>query len=325
MKILITGGSGFIGTNYIKYLLNLDNIIFINLDINSPRNPKHKKFWYQCNILDRANLQSIIEKFQPTHIVHLAAKTGMDEESLDTFAANMEGVKNLLKICNNSPKIKRVIFTSTLLVNEIGYISKFTTDYNASTLYGQSKVEGEKIIRSFKNPTFSWCIIRPISIWGPWCDEPYKNFFKLISKNYYFHIGSGHYKRSIGYVENTAHQIHELLISEKKNVDKKTFYLADEHPVDLYSMANLISENMQSRKIWNIPLWIAKFIAFIGDICKKIGWHNVPLTSFRLNNMLTEYTYNVDPIIKIAGGASFDLQSGIDRTVKWLRDTDEIS
>lgn len=41
---------------------------------------------------------------------------------------------------------------------------------------------------------YAWTIIQPISIWGPWGEEPYKNFFKAIVQGWYFHIGSGHYK-----------------------------------------------------------------------------------------------------------------------------------
>ena len=194
MRILVTGGSGFIGTNYIELLLKSGETGFINLDNRSPRNAAHKSFWQECDLLDAPCLKKIIADFLPTHVVHLAAKTGLDEFRLDAFAANMDGVENLLFALEEVPSVERVIFTSSLLVCRMGYVPEHDTDYQPTTLYGQSKVEGEKIIRTQKNLPYAWTIIRPISIWGPWGEEPYKNFFKAIAQGWYFHIGSGHYQ-----------------------------------------------------------------------------------------------------------------------------------
>ena len=211
-KILVTGGSGFIGTNYINLLLKERQIKFINIDINPPRNPDHKIFWRKCDLLDFPNLKKIIKDFSPTHVVHLAAKTGTNEKKMSNFAANIKGVENLLLIFKELSCLQRVIFTSSLLVCKIGYIPKSDTDYKPSTLYGLSKVKMEKIIRARKELNFAWTIVRPISAWGPWFKEPYEDLFKAISKGWYFHVGSGHYKRSVGYVENMVRQIHRLLM-----------------------------------------------------------------------------------------------------------------
>ena len=324
MKILITGGSGFIGTNYIELLLKTGQAEFLNIDIKSLRNIAHRSFWQECDLLDASRLKKIITDFSPTHVVHLAAKTGLDEKKLSDFAANMEGVENLLSAFEKVPSVERVIFTSSLLVCKMGYVPKYDTDYQPTTLYGQSKVEGEKIVRAAKNLPYAWTIIRPISIWGPWFDEPYKNFFKAIKQGWYFHIGSGHYKRSLGYVENIAHEIHQLLLAPKEKVDKKTFYVADDQPADLYDMANMIRQAVGARKIHHVPLWMAKLAARIGDGCKAAGWHSVPLSSFRLNNIRTEYVFDMRPIMEVSGSLPYNLKTGVERTVQWMREMGEI-
>lgn len=49
MRIVVTGGSGFIGTNYIELLLKNGQAEFLNLDNQLPRNASHKSFWQQKN------------------------------------------------------------------------------------------------------------------------------------------------------------------------------------------------------------------------------------------------------------------------------------
>ena len=167
-------------------------------------------------------------------------------------------------------------------------------------------------------------IFPSISVWGPWFEEPYKNFFKAIAQGWYFHIGSGHYRRSLGYVENIVYEIHQLLLAPKEKVDKKTFYVADYQPADLYDMANMIRQAVGARKIHHVPLWMARLAARIGDVCKIFGWHSVPLSSFRLNNILTEYVFDMRPIMEICGPLSYNLEIGIKRTIEWMRERGEI-
>ncbi len=324
MRILITGGSGFIGTNYVDLLLRAKDADFINLDREPPRNVEHQKLWHECDILDANRLKNIIADFAPTHIVHLAAKTGVHQTDIKEFSANFEGVENLISAVEGSASVERVIFTSSLLVCKMGYIPKNDTDYMPSTAYGESKVRGEEVVRQKNDLPFAWTIVRPISIWGPWGYEPYRNFFKSVAQGWYFHIGSGHYKRSLGYVENTVHQIQRILLAPIEAIDNKTFYLADEEPADLFDMANMIRQAVGSGDIHSIPVWFAKLAAVLGDVCKTAGWHNVPISSFRLNNITTEYVYDLSPIVNIAAPLPFDIESGVQRTVQWLKDAGEI-
>ena len=62
-------------------------------------------------------------------------------------------------------ELKKIIIASSMLVCELGYSPKNFNDYKPNTLYGESKVLTEKIVKKFKN---SWTIVRPTSIWGPW-------------------------------------------------------------------------------------------------------------------------------------------------------------
>ena len=320
MKLLITGGSGFIGTNYVDYALSKGCEV-INIDIKKPFKEEHNLYWKNCDIMDYDKLEQLILDFKPEYVVHLAAKTGAHSiTDLNEFAPNMQGVINLINALIKAGTVRRVVFTSSLLVCKMGYIPKHDTDYMATTAYGQSKVEGEKIVRNWNDLPFEWTIIRPISVWGPWMVEPYINFFQAVSQGWYLHIGSGHFKRSMGYVENIAYEIHSILLAPSEKVDQKTFYVGDPEPTDLYEFAEKVREEMGAPKIRRMPLWLAKTFATIGDILKFLGWTNAPLTTFRLNNITTEYVFDLSPIMDVCGGKlPFDRETAIQRTVEWFR------
>ena len=101
MKIVVTGGSGFIGTNYIDFLLSLNDITILNLDIVAPRNSSHYSFWTFCDILDADHLTKILTDFQPEYIVHLAAATEADLKSICDFRVNFDGVHNQSQLRRN--------------------------------------------------------------------------------------------------------------------------------------------------------------------------------------------------------------------------------
>jgi nucleoside-diphosphate-sugar epimerase len=324
MRILVTGGSGFIGTNYVDYAL-LKGAELINIDIKPPAKKIHQSYYKECNIMDYEKLKSIIQNFKPTHVVHLAAKTGAHSiTDVKEFAPNMEGVKNLINAIQSIDTVEHVIFTSTLLVCKMGYIPKHDTDYMPTTAYGVSKVEGEKIVRNWEGLDFKWTIIRPISVWGPWMIEPYINFFKAVAQGWYMHIGQGHYKRSMGYVENIAHEIHSILLAPSEKVHKKTFYVGDPEPTDLYDFAEEVSKQMGASKIRKMPYPVAKSLAAVGDLLKFFGWHGVPLSSFRLNNIMTEYVFDLSPIMEIAGSLPYNVSEGIKRGIEWMREKKEL-
>ena len=63
LRVIVTGGSGFIGTNFVDLMIEKE-IIFLNLDIEEPRKKQHSEFWDKLDILDNENLEKKIQQFQ---------------------------------------------------------------------------------------------------------------------------------------------------------------------------------------------------------------------------------------------------------------------
>ena len=210
MKILITGASGFIGTNLLESLREEYEVV--NVDFNAPRNKKHIGYWLNVDIVDFATLQKVVVDFNPDYIVHLAARTDLDGKTLEDYNANTIGVENILKVANELPALKKIIITSSMLVCKAGYMPLHQHDYNPTTVYGESKVRTEQITWS-NPPKCDWAILRPTSIWGPWFGVPYRNFFDMVKSKMYFHIGHRSCSKTYGYVKNAVYQIKQILFN----------------------------------------------------------------------------------------------------------------
>ena len=162
-KFLVTGGSGFIGTNFVEALL-ADGLTVLNLDVSTPLKSEHNSVWKQVDILNYTLLESEIIKFDPDVIIHFAAVTDLNGKTAEYYSANTRGTQNIINIAKKLNNLKRVIFTSSMYVCRPGYIPKDYEDFNPHTLYGESKVAGEKLVKSIRDPKFDWVIIRPNSI-----------------------------------------------------------------------------------------------------------------------------------------------------------------
>jgi len=285
-KVVITGGSGFIGTNLISFLENDYQISIYNLDIKEPRNKKHIKFWVELDVRDYNNLLNFILKIQPDYIVHLAARTDLNgKNNIDEYNTNTIGVSNILDVAKKTDYLNRILIFSSMLVNQVGYIPKNNLDYNATTFYGKSKVETELITRKYN---IDWVILRPTSIWGPWFSEPYLNFFMYIKKNLYISTPQKNSAiKTYGFVTNTCHQIIEILYANKDKVTHKTFYLGDYNPLNITEWADEISLQLHGKKTKKIPKSLFLLLCILGDVFRKIGIRILPLSYFRYKNMTT--------------------------------------
>ena len=313
---MITGGSGFIGTNLCYDLIEKD-IKFINLDINPPKDPNHLKYWEKQDIREKNSLIEIFKSFQPSHVINLAADLGMDHNSLENLQTNIIGVENIVNAINSVESVKKVVFTSSLLVCKNGYIPNNDVDYCAPNFYGESKVIGEKIVRKSKL-NCEWTIIRPTSIWGPWFDYSYKTFFKMIDKNKYMHIGDKEFQKPACYVGNTVYMMMKILLDETKISDKGTYYLADYPWYSTKKWAMTIQKTLSSKRIRTAPMWLLRIIAFIGDIIKRVLKVDPPLTTFRLNNMLTGGEYRINNTKEICSDLPYNIEKAVFTTAKWM-------
>jgi len=318
-KILITGGSGLIGTNAVEYFAR-KGFEVLNYDFRSPQNQAYVKNWVEGDINNLENYLKITSDFGPDFFLHLAARTDLLEshDLINGYQSNIKGVTNTITVINQVSSIRRVLFASSRLVCKIDYLPKNFDDYCPPNLYGESKVMGEQIVKN-SDINKEWLIFRPTSIWGPWFDSPYIIFFKTIEKNLYFNPGNYNPKKSFGYVKNSIYQLDKLMHAPVEQINKKSFYLCDYPPLNLKEWSALISKELNSKHIPTYPVSLLKFAAVFGDLFQKFGWKRVPITTFRLNNLITDMVYDTSELENICGPLPYNLATGVNDTVEWMK------
>jgi len=164
-KILITGGTGFIGSNIANRLKkNNDVTIF---DLREPLN--HGLKFLKGSINEINDVTNAIHGFDI--VIHLAASLGVintEENPVSTLDTNIFGTRNVLEACKVN-KIKKIIFSSS---SEI-YGEPIKTPIEEKdrpipiTMYGISKLAAEEYIKSYsKNFGLKYTIFRLFNVYG---------------------------------------------------------------------------------------------------------------------------------------------------------------
>ena len=317
-RILITGSSGFIGTHLVDTLIRRGFAVY-GLDVQVPDYSGNDFHFVPCDILDANELKRVLSNCQPQAIVHLAARTDLDGKNVSDYAANVDGVQNLIKAIADTPSVQRCIYTSSQLVCRVGYVPKGEQDYCPNTIYGESKVLTEQIIKQHDGSGREWCLVRPTTVWGAGMKPHYQRFFRMISQGRYFFVGQRPLFKSYSYVGNIVYQYQKILEASTEQVHRKTFYLADYEPISLRAWVNAFQRELGARPVPTVPEPLAKVMACLGDMINSVGVKSFPFNSFRLKNILTEYQFDLSNTEKVCGPLPYNMEQGVQETAVWIR------
>ncbi|MBI2646771.1 MAG: dTDP-glucose 4,6-dehydratase [Deltaproteobacteria bacterium] len=184
MRILVTGGAGFIGSCFVKTILkerpsyevfNMDKLTYAgNLENLSEIQPSSKYHFVQADIADFEKAKNVVEKFQLDAIINFAAESHVDRSIQDSSAfihTNIQGTHSLLELARIY-KIKRFVQVSTDEVygslEEGGYFTE-NTSLAPNSPYAASKASADLLVRSyFKTYKLPLLISRCSNNYGPY-------------------------------------------------------------------------------------------------------------------------------------------------------------
>lgn len=321
MRILVTGGSGFIGTNFVQDAVDRGDDV-LNLSESAPVRSVHRPYWREVDILDGHAVASAFQDFQPEAVVHLAARTDCDEKTTveEGYRVNTDGTANVLRAVESTRSIFRLVVTSSQYVCGPGRQPEHDEDYFPHTVYGQSKVITEQITRRM-NPPCIWTLVRPTNVWGPWHPRYADEIWRVIRKGFYVHPGGAPVVRSYGYVGNVIWQIRKILELPREAAHERVFYVGD-RPGDIYEWTNAFSRALKGRPARRVPRWVLRSLAVGGDVISMAARRPFLINSSRYQSMITNYIPSMEPTFATLGEPPFSLDDGVAATIKWM---DEIN
>jgi dTDP-glucose 4,6-dehydratase len=173
VNIIVTGGLGFIGSNFIKYIINKKEVhSIINIDctdkyhgaanINNAKffkdhiKYKFQNFWLEMldNPTEIKKLKNILKENNITHIVHFAAESHVDNSISNPrlfIQSNILGTFNLLEIIRDFPEIRFHHISTDEVYGSLGEKGKFieTTAYAPNSPYSASKAASDMLVRAY--------------------------------------------------------------------------------------------------------------------------------------------------------------------------------
>ena len=318
MKIVITGGSGFIGTHVVTRLLAKGHDV-LNFSLHAPHEASHRPFWKEGDILNEDLLRETMTGFAPEQVMHLAARTEMDEKTTAEtgFRANTQGTRNFLAAVQASPSIRRMLMCSSQFVCGPGRLPLHDEDYCPATVYGESKVITEKETRR-ADLRCEWVMVRPTNIWGPWHPRYPQEFWRIARKGLYVHPGGKPVVRCYGYVRNVADQMVALLEQPAEKIDRQTFYVGDPAD-DIYNWADAFCCALHGQPARKVPRVILRVAGLAGDLITALTGKPFYISSSRYRSMVTDYVAPMEKTYAVLGQPAISLDQGVQETVAWLR------
>lgn len=318
-RVLCTGGSGFIGSHFVSDLLvNPDIAAVMNIDTAPPERVDQRDVWKQVDILDKEHLADAFHEFQPTHVVHLAARTTMEGKSIEDYPENVQGTENVLSAVRESASVKFVVVTSSQHVRRPGSRPpRSDTDYDPYEAYGQSKVATEKLARS-ANLRCGWVIIRPTTVWGPGSRVFAKGLWGAIARGLYVHPNKDAVVRGYGYVKNVVFQLAKLIGSHGHEAHGRVLYVGDECIAQV-DWVNAFSVALTGRSVRLAPREVLLLAALAGELGMICGLRP-PLYLARYKNMTTSNRVPMEDALALLGRGPYSLTDGVKETVAWLHE-----
>lgn len=256
VKILVTGGAGFIGSNLAEELVKENEVVIVdNLSFGKLENmPKQARF-YQVDIKDYEKLRAVFQKEKPEIIFHLAANIDLRKsvsEPIMDARINIMGSLNLLELAREF-HIKKFIFSSSGAV--YGDIEVPNTEEQEPiplAPYALSKLTIEKYLDFYgKNYGLNWVALRYANVYGPKQNSKGEagviSIFldKMLSNKNPEIFGSGLATRDYVYVNDVVKA--NLLAWQKGQGIYNVSTCKETSVVEIFSMLNSLFSNKFSR------------------------------------------------------------------------------
>lgn len=329
-KILVTGGTGFIGSHLVEELINRGENVkcLVRKDHFENRIQFLKALGVELvygDILDNESIKNAMNEVDRVyHLAAIARPMPIQEE--EYFKVNVTGTKNILEACVAS-KVKKIVYTSSISAvgpTRDGNPVDESTPCMPVDTYGKSKLESEKVVRDFfekyKVPVV---IIRYPVVFGP-LDFAVLKLFKGINTGLFPVLGGGKSRFEFSYVKNI---VHGLLLAMEKGKPGEIYHLSDGKTYQLKEIYEAIAKEENKKLLYlPIPVIFFKCMGYAADQIQNFTKIQLPFSSVTIACMTSDYwVVSIEKAKKELGfNQIVPLQQAVKETVEWYKENNYI-
>jgi len=326
MRVLVLGGTGFIGSHLVKRLANngFDVVVPVRKESNRESLSAGSVQVAEADLLRPGSLDGLMEGIDT--VFHLAAVrgSGWSFSDEDVYRVNVGITRNLMEAAVFQG-VKHCVYVSSVSVygHPKGVLVGEEYPCSPITRYGETKYESEKMVEGFhqRDKVLS-TIIRPVITYGPGDTRGMvAKLISLINLNRYLTVGNGENRVHLIYINDLIDGL--MLALNNPAVLGRTYIFAGEEPITINRLVGIISGSLGKRVInLHIPIWFARLAAHLMEFSYRLlDIHNEPLLTLdKIDIMCRDRAFDFKR-------AKEDLQfapkvgyaEGIERTVAWLK------
>lgn len=242
MKVLVTGGGGFLGQAIVRQLLARGDTVRI---LQRSNVPELVAAGIDCHCGDIADQSVVARAVSGCDVVfHVAAKAGVWGRYDEYYRANVTGTKNVIAACLTN-QVGKLVYTSSPSVvfdgcDEAGVDESTPYPKRYLSNYPKTKAIAEQLVLSANNDNFSTASLRPHLIWGPGDNHLFPRLVQRSRQGKLRRVGDGRNLVDTTYVDNAAdaHLAAERALSPRSAVAGKAYFISNGEPLPIWDMIN---------------------------------------------------------------------------------------
>lgn len=317
----VTGANGFVGSHLVDRLLKEGfEVTCLVRKTSNLRWLENKPVQLHYGSLNDKN--SLIEGIKNCNFVYHVAGVlfGRNRESF--FKGNVDGTRNLLEACVESGQsFERLLYVGTQAVagpSPNGEPINEDSECHPLTWYGESKLETERLVVSYMD-RLPITVIRPGAVYGP-RDYAIFEVFKTSLSGINMRIGSGDKYVSFIHVEDLVEGIYRGSISDKSKSEIYFIVNDEASKQDEIARQAILTFGKKVKSI-SIPVFLIKFIGFVGDIFAKLLRKDVVLNGQKVIEITQDYWVcsNAKAKKDLNFNPKWSIEDGVKMTAEWYK------
>lgn len=275
-SVLITGSNGFLGNNIFNAFSRKNNVFSLNRT-----NSDYNYNIVEDNIEFDRNFDIVV------HCAGLAHRNSMLDQHNDLFdKVNVQGTINILNGINKINLPKTFIYISSVSVYGLDYGDNINENVPlmATDQYGISKIKTEEIIIDWaEKNNVQYLILRLPLVVGFNPPGNLGSMINYLKKGMYFNVAGGLAKKSMVLASDVSNLLCNLSYKQSG-----IFNLTDGYHPNFSELSQCIAKSLKVPPPRNLPIELAKVVAFVGDIFGA----TFPMNSKKLFKMVNQLTFN---------------------------------